>query len=56
MLMLFFSLCQEVDPYTQLDRLKANKRDLLQKITALKHQIRDIENQEDEALRGVGVG
>ncbi|XP_052803297.1 pleckstrin homology-like domain family B member 1 isoform X2 [Mya arenaria] len=43
----------EVDPYQQLQRLKVNKHDLLQKITTLKQQIIDIENQEDEALRGM---
>ncbi|XP_052265266.1 pleckstrin homology-like domain family B member 2 isoform X3 [Dreissena polymorpha] len=45
----------EVDPYKQLERLKNNKHDLLKKIATLKQQILDIENQEDEALRGMEV-
>lgn len=47
------SVFQEIDPYQQLEKLKVNKDDLLQKIATLKQQIIDIETQEDEALRGV---
>lgn len=52
---LFFVIFQEIDPYQQLEKLKVNKKDLLQKIATLKQQILDIESQEDEALRGVGL-
>ena len=54
-LFFFHLVFQEVDPYQQLEALKANKTDLLRKVAALKQQILDIETQENEAIHEVSL-
>lgn len=46
-----WGMLEDSDPYKQLDQLKSNKHELLQKIAALRQQIFDIEAQENETLQ-----
>ncbi|XP_060081466.1 uncharacterized protein LOC132560804 [Ylistrum balloti] len=46
-----FNFTEDGDAHQQLENLKKTKSDLLKKITDLKQQIVEIENQENEAIR-----